>query len=273
MIWVKDFGAAKVMEIPECFVYCGSSITHRWGKRLAQIAKRGGRGALKLIEWREVMEVQKIATLSDELKSFIQSGNYEPYILDLMNRSKVIFPGQYAKNEDQSNNQCDFYDVQTCEKYEAKLPFDKKEGNLICSDQGSFKKWLEFMMDEEAEFGEKIILKRGKYSVDSLRLYKTMEKRLKTVQEDENAVILFPYPISLDLEGDDGLNLLHFCGDILSSIFGKLKDNGVVGSRKVYVIYPSADGKMVLRCLNTNRREYLMAEDLSKVFAYSFSLL
>ena len=105
MIWVKDFGAAKVMEIPECFVYCGSSITHRWGKRLAQIAKRGGRGALKLIEWREVMEVQKIATLSDELKSFIQSGNYEPYILDLMNRSKVIFPGQYAKNEDQSNNQ------------------------------------------------------------------------------------------------------------------------------------------------------------------------
>lgn len=52
--------------------------------------------------------IQKIATLSDELKSFIQSGNYEPYILELMNRSKVIFLGQYAKNEDQSNNQCDF---------------------------------------------------------------------------------------------------------------------------------------------------------------------
>ena len=219
------------------------------------------------------MEVQKIAALSDELKSFIQSGNYEPYILNLMNRSEVIFPGQYVKNEDQSCNQCDFYDVETYEKFEAKLPFDKKEGKLICSNQGSLREWLKYMLDEEAEFGEKIILERGKHSVDSLRLYRTMEKRLKTVQENENAVILFPYPITLDMEGDGGLNLLHFCSDILSSIFGKLKENGVVGNRKVYVIYPSADNKMVLRCLNSNQREYLLAEELNKVFAYSFSLL
>lgn len=219
------------------------------------------------------MKMQKIATLSDDLREFVQSGRYEKYILELMNRSKVIFPGQYLRNENQSCNQCDFYEVETLEKFEAKLPFDKKEGKLICSNQGSFQAWLEFMMDEEAEFSEKIILERGKHSVADLRLYKTMEKRLLTVEQDENPVILFPYPITLDMEGDGGLNLLHFCSDILSAIFNELKKNGVVGNRKVFVIYPSADQKLVLRCMNTNQREYLSPEALNEVFSYSFTLL
>lgn len=219
------------------------------------------------------MEMRQVATFSDKLKTFIQSGNYEPYILTLMNRSELVFPSQYAANKEQAHSQCDFYDIQTSEKYEAKLPFDKKEGQLICSNNADLKNWLEFMMDEESEFSDRIIQERGKYRIDSLRLYKTLEKRLKTIQDDENAIILFPYPITLDVEGDGGLNLLHFCGDILSSIFGELMHNGVVGKRKVYVIYPSMDDKIVLRCLNTNQREYLVSEELNGVFTYSFSLL
>ena len=39
MIWAKDFGPDKVMEIPEYLVYCGIFITHRWDKRFDQIAK------------------------------------------------------------------------------------------------------------------------------------------------------------------------------------------------------------------------------------------
>ena len=212
------------------------------------------------------MEIRQVATLSDDLKSFIQSGNYEQYILDLMNKSTKVFQGQYASNEDQSCNQCDFYDVQTFEKFEAKLPFDKKEGRLICSNNADFKAWIEFMMDEEAEFGEKIIQQRGKYSVDSLRLYKTMKKRINTVQDDENAVILFPYPITFDIEHDS----VFFCGDILSTIFSELVKNGVIGTRKIYVIYPSLDNKMVLRCLNNDKREYLISADMNRVFSYTF---
>lgn len=219
------------------------------------------------------MEVKKLVTLSDDLKRFVQSGNYEPYILKLMNRSKVIFPGHYERNLEQSESQCDFYDDKTGEKFEAKLPFDKKEGELICSNHGSLKAWLEFMMDEEAEFGEKIILERGKHRLDRLKLYKTLRKRLESVQKDENAIILFPYPITLDMEGNGEVNLLHLCSDILSSIYSELVKNGVVGLRKVFVIYPSADNKIVLRCLNTNRREFLVCRELNDIFAYSFSLI
>ena len=101
------------------------------------------------------MELRQIASFSDELKTFIQSGHYEPYILALMNKSTKIFPGQYACNKDQSCNQCDFYEIHTFEKFEAKLPFDKKEGQLICSNNANLKEWMKFMIDEEAELKAK----------------------------------------------------------------------------------------------------------------------
>lgn len=219
---------------------------------------------------KQELVIRQVATLSDELKSFIQSGNYEPYLLELMNQSTLIFPGQYVSNEDQSSGQCDFYDVYTLEKFEAKLPFDKKEGQLICSNNANLKEWIEFMMNEEEEFGEKIIHYRGQYKITDLTLYKTLEKRINTVQKDENAVFLFPYPITLDMENGDGLNLLHFCGDILSNIFSELAKQGVIGTRKIYVIYPSLDDKMVLRCLNNGQREYLCSSDMKRFFSYEF---
>lgn len=220
------------------------------------------------------MELRQKAVLSEKLKSFIQSGNYESYVLELMNQSKTVFPGQYERNPIQSAGECDFFDTATREKYEAKLPFDKKEGELICRRDSDLKKWLEFMMDEEAEFGEKIIENRGKYKITDLRLYKTLEKRLNDVQQDENAIILFPCPITLDIEPVEGcLNLLGMTSDILSSIFSQLVGNNVVGDRKVYAIYPSMDEKIVLRCLNTDTREYLVFDRLKEIFEYSFALL
>ena len=220
------------------------------------------------------MELRQKAVLSEKLKSFIQSGNYESYVLELMNQSKIVFPGRYERNPIQSAGESDFFDVETHEKYEAKLPFDKKEGELICRRDSSLKKWLEFMMDEEAEFGEKIIENRGKYKITDLQLYRTLEKRLNDVQQDENAIILFPCPITLDIEPVEGcLNLLGMTSDILSSIFSQLVRNNVVGKRNVYAIYPSMDEKIVLRCLNTCSREYLVFDRLKEIFAYSFVLL
>ena len=105
------------------------------------------------------MELKKLAVISDEFKEFIQSGNYEVAILKLMNQSRIVFTNTYIRNESQSSSECDFVDTIIAEKYEAKLPFDKREGALICSNKGDLKDWLVYMMDEEAEFGELIIEK------------------------------------------------------------------------------------------------------------------
>ena len=219
------------------------------------------------------MELQKLAVISEDFKNFIQSGNYEILILNLMNQSRIVFPNIYRRNENQSNSECDFVDTITEEKYEAKLPFDKKEGALICSNAGNLKDWLVYMMNEEAEFGELIIKKRGQHSVTELKLYQTLAKRLKTVQENENAVLFFPYPITLDMDPVNEFSILQLCSDILDSVFRELKMNGLVGKRKIYGIYPAIDGKIVLRCLNDNKREYLSCVDLEKYFKYSFSLM
>lgn len=216
------------------------------------------------------MELKKLAVISDEFKDFIQSGNYEIVILNLMNQSQIVFPNRYIRNEIQSNNECDFVDTTTLEKYEAKLPFDKKEGMLICSNKGNLRDWLVYMMDEEAEFGELIIEKRGQHSVTELKLYKTLVKRLKTVQDSENAIFFFPYPITLDMDPKESFSMLQFCSDILDSVFRELKKNGWIGKRQVYAIYPSIDEKMVLRWLNNNKREYISCAETEKYFKYSF---
>lgn len=216
------------------------------------------------------MEIYQLAELTTELQKFLQSGNYEPYILNLMNRSTRVFPGQYASNKDQSHSQSDFYDVDTLEKYEAKLPFDKQEGRLICSNNANFAEWLKLMLDEEAEFGERIIRQRGKCCIGDLKLFKTMEKRLETVKSDENAVFFFPYPITFDMEYEGELNLIQMCGDILSAIYVELVRRNAVASRKIFVIYPSVDEKMVLRCLNNNQREYLSVQNTQLLFSYKF---
>lgn len=219
------------------------------------------------------MILRKIATISDKLKTFIQSGNYEAYILRLMNESKTVFPGVYEQHQKQSKGECDFYDVNTLEKYEAKLPFDKKEGKLICSNNSNLKEWISFMMREEEEFGDKIITHRGQYTIESLQLYKTLEKRLNTVMLDEHAIFFFPYPITFDMEpiGDEA-PLYQMVSDILSALFRGLKRNGVVGKRKVYAIYPTMDEKIALRCMNTDLREYITFKELDEIFCYRFKL-
>lgn len=40
------------------------------------------------------MELKKLAVISDEFKDFVQSGNYEVVILNLMNQSQIVFPNR-----------------------------------------------------------------------------------------------------------------------------------------------------------------------------------
>ena len=218
------------------------------------------------------MTIRTIVTISNSFKTFLQSGHYEDAILKLMNRSKHVFPYVYSYNENQSNGECDFIstepDAHNLIKYDAKLPFDGKEGKMICSKKSDFLKWIQFMMDEASEFSSCMILNRGMHNVNEITLYKTIEKRLCTIKEDENVVFFFPYPITHDGEG---MIFTQRASDILSAIYDELKRNGKVGARTIYVIYPSMDKKMTLRCLNNNMREFLDSPEISQHISYEFS--
>ena len=66
-------------------------------------------------------------------KTIIKSGNYEKIILEIMNNSNKMFPNKYIHQHNQSHGECDFVDVVSGEKYDAKLPLCKAQGKLLGS--------------------------------------------------------------------------------------------------------------------------------------------
>ena len=214
------------------------------------------------------VSINVVAHISDNFSTLIRSDIYEHYLLNLMNQSKKIFPNNYEWNKQQSHGECDFFDTLTKQKYDAKLPLNKSQGKLIGSRNHDYCAWFKQMIDEEAEFENCIEGTQGLRNVDQLSLYKIMEQRLSSISADEHAIFFFPYPIVFDVEGAVHL---QFASDLLSAIFSELRRNGLVEERMIYVIYPSADCKVVLRCLNTRQREYLATTELDDYIVYELS--
>lgn len=213
------------------------------------------------------LSVKMIATISEKLSKLVNKNEYEPRLCKLMNASQRVFPGRYEWIADQPSGECDFVEHETGKKYDAKLPFTSKHGKLIGSRNHDFKKWLELMRNAEAEFGEDIIATRGK-SVTSLELYKIIDERLGSVQDDENVIFFFPYPIVLD--GKD-MMFFPYVTDFLGAIFNELRKQDKIKGRDIFVIYPACDGDIVLRCLNDDTREYIRFPEFDDFIAYNFT--
>ena len=77
--------------------------------------------------------IREQATINDNFKELIRGGNYEKLIEQLMNDSKKLFPNKYKHLEKQSKGECDFIDLSTNQKYDAKLLFSEKDGKLVFS--------------------------------------------------------------------------------------------------------------------------------------------
>lgn len=210
------------------------------------------------------MIIKEIATINDTFKKLIQSGRYEHLILNLMNDSIRLFQNKYEHIESQSNGECDFRDIYTAQKYDAKLLFTKEQGKLIGSRQADYEKWIQTMLNEIQEFN-KYIENRGNFDVETLTLYKIISDRLKSVGADENVIFFIPYTIVLDGEG---MIFTQFACNILSTIFSVLNKNDLIKDRMVYAIYPYLENKIVIRCLNTNIREYFKNNELQEYIRF-----
>ena len=92
-----------------------------------------------------------------------------------------------------------------------------------------------------------------------------MKDRLASINENENAIFFIPYPIVDEYKGSYfGL----IATDFLQAIYNDLVEKGLVGSRKLYFIYPSgAPHEYVLRDTEINR-EYIKCEELDGFISY-----
>lgn len=213
------------------------------------------------------ISVTTITTISNRFTNLINKNNYERLLCNLMNASQKVFPGIYKQNTDQSHGESDFIETETEKKFEAKLPFRPIHGELIASNHKNFQKWLELVYKETIQFGKTLVATRG-YNIESLELYKTIENQLNNIKPDEHAIFFFPYPVVWD---EEELTILHMTSDFLDMIFRKLEEKGKIGSRGIYVIYPSLDGQMVLRCLNSRTREFLRCSEFDEFVTYNLN--
>lgn len=202
---------------------------------------------------------------SDAFRDLFKRQEYEKYILTIINRSDKIFRGlSFESVPEQSAGQCDFIDNHGA-KYDAKLLFDKEQGQLIGDPKNDVQQWIEAMQDEKTEFGESI-RRRDLTFVDNTRLFGIMKKRVESLKNDENGIMFIPFPIVDDFKGSIFLQLAT---DFLQATFDRLKDQNCVGTRRIYFIYPSSNPhEYVLR--NENRiREYIICPELKDFISFS----
>ena len=208
-------------------------------------------------------------SIFEEFKAIIKSGNYEKVILEIMNSSNRMFPSKYLHNQQQSHGECDFVDIETDEKYDAKLPFCKIQGKLLGSNSGDYKAWIKTMIAEVSEF-DKLIKGRGEIKAEELTLYRIIRDRLGAINSDENLILFFPFPI-IDCDAPGSI-YLQFASNILTVVYDALEKNELVKNRKIFAIYPCMYSHLAIRCLNKRACEYVSDGPLKKYIDYSISL-
>ena len=192
------------------------------------------------------------STIHNDIKDLIKSGNYERIILDVMNASKIILPSQYLHQDNQDNGECDFVDAVTGEKFDAKIPIDKRQGQMIASRKGHVGALTTEFQNEALEF-QYCFVGDQKKPITELNLFKKMKNNICKTKSDENVIFFIPYPIVFDFEGFP----LVGASDLLKKIYSELATTTDIFGKRLYAIYISFDRKIVLRDLKTDKREYI----------------
>ena len=52
-------------------------------------------------------------------------------------------------------------------------------------------------------------------------------------------------------------------------IFREMNKKGIIDDKKIFVIYPTLDNKIYLRCLNDDNREYFSQKYLSEYISFT----
>lgn len=185
------------------------------------------------------IKCEHLYTISENLIDGLNSNVYEGFVLSIMNLSKSVFPNKYSQVESQSHGECDFIDIITGEKFDAKLPFEKKQVRLLTKGKAhkpEWLKWIQEMIAETAEY-DPMGIHNGISDIKSTRLYNIMKNQIAKDKEDENIIFFFPFLIGLSYPDS---TFSRFATDFLSVIFRQLEREIDFSERSLFAIYPSS---------------------------------
>lgn len=208
-------------------------------------------------------------TVSNNLIDLFRNHEYEHYVLYLMKESQSVFPGEYKMVNEQSHGECDFIEVNSNTKYDAKLPFLKNQLELLTDGKRhkpQIEEWIKIMQAEASDFDLWAIRNNKDYDITETKLYQIMKEAILRDKVDEHIIFFLPYPISLSISESI---FLQFCTDYLKAIYNRLTDDICLNGRKIFVIYPaSKKNQFALRDLSTYHTEYIICRELEKYFSF-----
>ncbi len=215
------------------------------------------------------MKINNMLTVSNNLIELFRNHEYEHYVLSFMNKSKKVFPGEYVMMKEQSHGECDFIEVNSNAKYDAKLPFLRKQIELLTDGKRhkpQIEQWINTMRAEASDFNPLYIRNNKDYDIAETKLYQIMKKAILRDKIDEHIIFFLPYPISISFSGSI---FLQFCTDYLKAIYDRLIDDICLNGRKIFVIYPaSKKNQFALRDLSIYQTEYIFCDELEKYFCF-----
>lgn len=214
------------------------------------------------------MAVYCLAHISKNIRELIQSKTYESILVRIMNDSQMVFPGKYDHIYTQSHGECDFIDRKSNAKYDAKLLYSNEQCQYLAKGVSHLQQWLESLLVEINESNQ-ALLYQYTYDVTQTSLYKEMLSRLKSVAQDEYAVLFIPFPILPDV----GLTTYsQFATDIIIHTYNCiLTSDNAPQNKGAYLIYPSPYcQRLVLRRLDSGEREYLSIDYIQDYISFEF---
>ena len=216
-----------------------------------------------------MIKTQTIVTISNSFRNLIQSQKYEKYVHAIISKSQIIFCGlKFNHIQEQSHGESDFID-DNGRYYDVKLLFNDKQGALIGDPKNEFEKWLQVMLVEKTEFAN-CIEKRDLDLVTGTSLYRVMKERLLSFNPDENAIFFIPFPI---VDENKESIYLRFATDFLQAVYDKLVENGIVGERDTFFIYPSGDPHEYVLRDGSGKREYVKCDELDDFISYEARII
>ena len=127
------------------------------------------------------MKIKKMMTVSNDLIDLFRNHEYEHYVLYLMKESQSVFPGEYKMVNEQSHGECDFIEVNSNTKYDAKLPFLKNQLELLTDGKRhkpQIEKWIKIMQAEASDFDPLAIRNNRNYDITETQLYQIMKEAI-----------------------------------------------------------------------------------------------
>lgn len=202
--------------------------------------------------------------ISDRYVELLNKDLYEPVVLEIMNDSEIVFPDQYRRILNQSHGESDYCNVNTGQMIDAKLLFKEKQCYMLSRGKEELQKWLNSLKEEVEELFE-AIKSDNKRELNTSMLYFEMTQRLRSIKQDEDVVLFMPYPLAVGYKNG---TISYLNVNIFQVLFDDMKKNcpEIVLGKRVYVIYPSLDDRIILSELTAEngQNEYLVSGALAE---------